>query len=236
MTTLRSRLRKICPPSVRPTVSALLARLPQPDRSKVFTGFYTSAGWGKDLETLSGPGSTLEQTAAVRSELPGLLKELDARSILDAPCGDLFWMKECDLGATEYIGMDVVAAIVADNTQRLAGSGRTFVVGDIVNGDLPRVDVILCRDCLVHLPFDDALAALRNFRRSGSTYLLATTFTGRTENSDIANAGGWRPLNLEREPFSLPEPLQLINERCPVANGKYADKSLGLWLLSSIPG
>ena len=202
----------------------------------MFTSIYANAGWGKHLDTVSGPGSTLEQTAVIRSEIPELLKTLDARSILDAPCGDLFWMKECDLGATEYIGMDVVPAIVADNAKRFAASGRTFIAGDIVKDDLPRVDVILCRDCLVHLPFDDALAALRNFRRSGSTYLLATTFTGRTGNSDIPAAGGWRPLNLERAPFSLPAPLQLVNECCPVADGKYADKSLGLWLLSSIPG
>ena len=37
--------------------------------------------------------------------------------------------------------------------------------------------MILCRDCLVHLTFDDARAALQNLRRSGSKYLLTTTFT-----------------------------------------------------------
>jgi hypothetical protein len=172
----------------------------------------------------------------IRRALPTLLAQLGAQSLLDVPCGDLFWMKECDLGPVEYIGMDVVPAIVAENAERFAAPRRTFVVGDLVRDDLPPADVVLCRDCLVHLPFDDALAALQNLRRSGSKYLLATTFTDRTSNRDIRFVGEWRPLNLQEGPFFLPAPLQIINEECPAADGKYADKSLGLWSISSIPG
>ena len=201
----------------------------------MFTTIYRSAGWGKDLATASGPGSTLEQTVVIRSALPALLTQLGAQSLLDVPCGDLFWMKECDLGAVEYIGMDLVPAMVAENTKQFGTPRRTFLVGDIVRDDLPPADVILCRDCLVHLTFDDARAALQNLRRSGSKYLLTTTFTDRTSNRDIHSPGEWRPLNLEQGPFFLPTPLELINEECPAANGKFADKSLGLWPLSAIP-
>jgi len=230
---VRARLATICPPSLRPAARKLASHLPKPDRAEVFRGIYRGGGWGKGLDTVSGLGSTLDQTAAVRRELPVVLKDVGARSILDAPCGDFFWMKECDLGCIDYIGMDLVPEIVAENAKRFAADGHRFIVGDIVNDDLPRVDAILCRDCLVHLPFADALAALRNFKRSGSEYLLTTTFTDRTSNSDVSTVGDWRPLNLERGPFSLPAPLRLVNECCPVAG--YSDKSLGLWLLSSIP-
>ena len=232
---IRTALRKVCPPSMQPSARALLARLPQPTRADVFTTIYRSAGWGKDLDTVSGPGSTLEQTAVIRKMLPELVMQLGAQSFLDVPCGDLFWMKECELGSLDYVGMDVVPALVAENTKRFGAPHRTFIVGDLVKDDLPCVDVVFCRDCLVHLPFRDALAALRNVRRSGSTYLLATTFTDRTSNRDIQSAGQWRPLNLERGPFCLPTPLHLLNEDCPAADGKYADKSLGLWPISEIP-
>ena len=184
---------------------------------------------------MSGPGSTLEQTAVLREALPPLVKQLGVTSFLDIPCGDLHWMKECDLGPIDYVGMDLVPALVAENTRKFGDPHRSFLVGDIVSDELPSADLILCRDCLVHLPFEDALAALRNIRRSGSTYLLATTFTGRTSNRDIQSAGQWRPLNLEQGPFFLPAPIQVLVEECPAADGSYADKSLGLWPISAIP-
>jgi len=232
---LGSALRKICPPSLRPKAGALRARLFPPDRSQVFSSIYRNATWGSDLETVSGPGSTLEETAVVRQELPGLLRRFGARSLLDAPCGDLYWMKECDLGDVDYIGMDVVPAMIDAISQQLAAPRRRFLVGDIVKDDLPKADVILCRDCLVHLPTPDVIAALRNFKRSGSTYLLTTTFTDRTDNDDLPAAGGWRPLNLVHRPFLLPDPVLVLNEHSRYADGAYPDKSLGLWDLSSLP-
>ena len=94
-------------------------------------------------------------------------------------------------------------------------------------------DVIICRDGLVHLSFADARAAIRNFRRSGSRYLLATTFVRRTENTDIPT-GGWRVLNMEAEPFCFPVPLALVDERCTHSGGAYVDKRLALWELAAL--
>jgi hypothetical protein len=63
--------------------------------------------------------------------------------------------------------------------------------------------------------------------------LLTTTFTEHPQNQDILT-GQWREINLELEPFSLPKPLLPVNEECTEADGKYADKSLGLWRISEI--
>jgi hypothetical protein len=93
------------------------------------------------------------------------------------------------------------------------------------------VDLVLCRDCLVHLSSKDAVAALRNLKRSGSTYLLATTFPEHTDNPDVIT-GYWRPINLELPPFALPRPMLMINEGCPERGG--ADKSLGLWRIADL--
>ncbi|MEX1027520.1 MAG: glycosyltransferase, partial [Candidatus Paceibacterota bacterium] len=90
------------------------------------------------------------------------------------------------------------------------------------------------------VPFDneDLLAQriieiLVNLCRSGSQWLLTTTFPGHRTGKDIA-IGKWRPLNLEAEPFCLPPPLTLVVERCTQGNGRFADKSLGLWHLHDI--
>ena len=105
-----------------------------------------------------------------------------------------------------------------------------FLCGDLTRIDLPRADLIVCRDGLVHLSFADASAAIDNFRRSGSRYLLATTFIDRGENEDVIT-GGWRVLNLQAAPFHLPAPLALVDERCTHTDGIYRDTRLGLWLL-----
>lgn len=183
-------------------------------------------------DSRSGPGSSLEETAVIRAELPRIVRDLDVRVLLDIPCGDFFWMGEVEpsLGLEAYIGADVVPAIVQANTDRHGSQRRRFVRLDLRTDDLPRADLVLCRDALDHLSYADIDLALANLVRAGSTYLLATTYPGRT-NADIAS-GDWRPLDLQSEPITLGEPMELINERS--AKPGYPDKSLGLWRLTDL--
>jgi glycosyltransferase involved in cell wall biosynthesis/SAM-dependent methyltransferase len=212
--------------------SAWRAAVPRSARAH-FTRIYEGNIFGS-RESHSGEGSTLEQTAAIRREIPALLRELGAKSLLDAPCGDFNWLREAELGVERYIGVDIVRDLVAADQRRYGRAGREFQCRDLIRDPLPAADVILCRDCLVHLNFRDARQMLRNFRRSGSRYLLTTTFTGRGENVDLTGSMLWRTLNLQRAPFNFPAPLHLINENCTEAGGAYADKCLGLWRLEGL--
>lgn len=192
----------------------------------VFTDIYRGNLW-YDPESVSGRGSTLERTAAVRAALPALLRELGARSLLDAPCGDFNWMRHVDLSGVSYAGADVVPDLIERNRQLYGGEGRAFLHLDITRDALPRADVVMCRDCLIHLSFADARRALRNFKASGSTYLLATTHAGVTENED-APTGGWRSLNLRLPPFDFPAPARTIVEDPAL------EKHLALWRLDEL--
>ena len=157
------------------------------------------------------------------------------KSLLDIPCGDHHWMKDVALDGISYVGMDIVPAMV-DRNQRLYGSGgKEFLVRDVVRDPLPQVDLILSRECFTHLPHRDIVASLRNIKRSGSVYLLTTTFTERTKNEDL-NRFGWRPVNLQLSPFDLPPPILVINENCTEHDGQYADKGLGLWKIADLRG
>jgi SAM-dependent methyltransferase len=197
----------------------------------VFRHAYRHNIWG-DPESLSGPGSGLLRTSSFRDQIPQLLNQLGALSLLDAGCGDFNWMKEVSLPVERYIGIDVVPELIAHNKQRYGDDKRSFILGDIVCDELPRADVILCRDCLVHFSIKDISRALRNFKRSRSRYLLATTFIEFPDNVEI-ETGGWRRLNLERRPFCFPSPEALIDEKCPHPGA--GDKRLALWRLESIP-
>lgn len=190
--------------------------------------------WGADT-SVSGVGSELEATAAIRARLPGLVKELGVRSLLDAPCGDHRWMASLDLDLDRYVGMDIVPSIIQALQERYQGdTRRSFMLADLTGDALPRCDLILSRDCLVHFSFATLGKALRNLNASGAVWLLTTTFPELERNEDIEDAD-WRPLNFERAPLRWPAPVEIINERCTEAGGAYADKSLALWRLSDLP-
>jgi SAM-dependent methyltransferase len=185
------------------------------------------------LESVCGHGSSLAQTAEIRQQLPLLFADFDVRSMLDAPCGDFNWMKLVISDVKEYVGADVLPELIAQNRRNLSDPNRKFITLDVQGDELPEVDLIFCRDCLVHFSYQDALRALYNFQKSKSTYLLTTTFTNRKVNDDIIT-GDWRTLNLQLAPFHFPPPITIINECCPEDGGRYSDKSLGLWRLSDI--
>lgn len=185
-------------------------------------------------ESRSGPGSGLDQTRLLRAALPDLCHRRDLRSLLDVPCGDWRWMATVDLSGVEYTGGDLLEELVELNRRAFGGPGRRFERLDLTASALPRADLLLCRDCLVHLSLADISRALANIRRSEITFLLATTFPAEPDNLEIVT-GDWRPLNLEAPPFGFPRPLELINEGCTEGDGRFRDKSLGLWRVSDLP-
>lgn len=199
---------------------------------EVFTEVYMKGLWGI-RESRSGNGSNLEQTKTIREQLPILIRDLGVRKLLDAPCGDFYWLKEVELDLDEYTGGDIVGELIEENRKKYESPGRKFTVLDIIGDEIPRVDLVFCRDCLVHFSFSDISSALDNIRKSSSTYFLTTTFRRRDWNEDIYT-GQWRPLNLQQPPFNFPEPINLIDENCTMNNGRYTDKCLGLWKLSDL--
>jgi hypothetical protein len=153
--------------------------------------------------------------------------------MLDVPCGDFRWMSEVELDGVKYIGADIVADLVERNQNKFGNENRKFIHLDLTKKVLPQVDLILCRDCLVHLSFENIQKALENIQNSGSKYLFLTTFSDRESNYDILS-GQWRPINFMKPPFSFKSPQLLINENCTEENGIYKDKCLGLWKIEDL--
>jgi hypothetical protein len=223
---LRCRSRVHPPLGLTPSVPEVAAAMPQ-----IFTEIFERNVWLGD-ESRSGQGSDMIQTEVIRRALPNLIRQFSVTTMLDAPCGDFNWMKTINLDVN-YMGGDIVATLIENNNRQYASSSRCFRILDVCRDELPTVDLVLCRDLLVHLSFDDAMRALTNFQRSGSRYLLTTTFSDRQANDNV-QTGQWRPLNLRLTPFNLPEPLVTINEGCTEWDGAWADKCLGLWRLADI--
>ena len=199
---------------------------------EIFEKIYHQHIWF-DQESRSGPGSTLAQTKTVREIITSLIDDYSITSILDIPCGDFNWMKEVNLTGCIYYGRDIVRDITFINQHRYGSDDRIFECSDITSSLLPTVDLVFCRDCLVHFSDHDIVKAIANIKESKSKLLLTTTFSGRS-NFDIPT-GSWRPLNLQNAPFNLSIPILLLPENCTEINGAYTDKSLALWSIESLP-
>jgi len=194
------------------------------DAATIFDRFYKENAWGT-AETASGPGSTLAYTAQIRAELPRLFEEFGVRTLLDAPCGDLNWIRAVEWREPiHYVGGDICSALIVRNRAITDRAGWSFLPLDIRRDPLPQADLWLCRDCLFHLPERDVFAVLRNFLRHDIPYLLTSCHTACRINSDIPT-GGFRLLNLELPPYGLPKPLATIDDWLP----GHAPRQLALW-------
>ena len=200
--------------------------------SEYFSKIYENKLFGRS-ESVSGPGSDLKATIAIRNVIPELIRSLEISNVVDLPCGDMFWFSKLDLQDIEYLGIDIVPELIS--ILRAKYPEHRFDVLDATKSIIPKADLIICRDLLVHLTNQQAVAVLENFKKSGSKFLLTTSFTETKLNQDliVPKVGvGWRPLNLAIAPFNLGSPLQLINEESNEGRGQFKDKSLALWQLN----
>ena len=202
---------------------------------KIFNRIYNENTWN-DPFSRSGTGSNLLQTQKIRTVVPAIVERYRIKTFLDIPCGDFFWMKEIqpvlDKTLDRYVGGDIVEELVKINNREHANAKFTFEVVDVQHSSIPKVDIVFCRDCFVHFSYKDILIAIKNIKKSRSTYLLTTTFPAR-KNRNILT-GTWFPINLQRFPFYFPQPLEIIEEDCTEFDGAYRDKAIALWEIEKI--
>lgn len=241
---LKGFIRKILPQSIIFKIKTLLAGFrggvkplldsDNPELKGKFTEIYDKDLFGGS-ESRSGEGSNLFQTQVIRDAIPRIINDFNIKSMIDAPCGDWYWMRHVKLDVDKYTGIDIVDPLIKANNKKFANESVSFEVKDLTKDSLPKCDLIFSRDLLVHLTYEDAIKVIANFKKSGAKYLLTTTFVDRAKNNDLVGEDSfWRALNLQLAPFNFPEPILVVNEECTEEAGIYKDKSLALWLLKDI--
>ena len=199
--------------------------------------FFTHVYWDgkrRNLESLSGVGSTLVQTSKIRKKLPILLSDFNITSIIDAPCGDLNWMIEIiNDYQGKYLGIDIVHPLIKDLSRRYANDRISFESHDLLSVVLPPADLLITRDFLFHLSFEDINKFLINFKKSDIKYLLTTShhLDHCHVNKDI-KTGDFRTIDLFKKPFLFP--LQFVH-----SFEDYVDpeppRSMFLWRNEDLP-
>jgi hypothetical protein len=203
----------------------------------VFTSVYQENRWG-DNSSVSGPGSSLEQTSIIREKLLDLIRNYKIRSITDAPCGDFFWMKEvlknetCNIDS--YTGIDIVEDLIMKNQRKYGSDKIGFIHADLTRDIVPKADLIICRDCFLHLSYRNIYNILNNFKLSGADYILASSYN-RHKNSNVYKFSvEGMAINLEVFPFMIKNRLVSINEDYHGQNEMYNDKSLNFIRVDSL--
>jgi hypothetical protein len=164
----------------------------------------------------------------VRENLPGLIGDLGIHTLLDLPCGDLHWLSKIDLPVSHYIGGDIVPELIERTREQHGRSDRTFIQIDICNDLLPQADMLLCRDCFIHLSEDMIFRAIDNILRSNIRYLLTTTFPDGRNRS--IRTGDFFTIDLCAPPYNFPPPLRVLEDWVP----PFDRRQLALWEVESL--
>lgn len=172
-------------------------------------------------ETVNGPGCTMAATEQLRPALPELFAKYDIKTVLDVGCGDWTWMQHVDLsGIDQYIGWDVDPETIAENQRQFGDNPKvSFSVRNLLTvSEIPQVDLIIARQVLIHFPNQYIADVLEKFKKSGSTYLLASHWPTETENHEYVSEGfayrGYveRTVNLLTPPFEFGRLVDAVNE------------------------
>jgi len=74
----------------------------------------------------------------------------------------------------------------------------------LIKDEFPNAHLMICRDCLFHLSYEDTRLVLKNFINSGIQYLLTTTHKNISgfQNRNIST-GSFRKIDLFSTPYSF---------------------------------
>ena len=171
------------------------------DHAEIFDYIYRNDLWGGG----SGTGSSEEATRNYRQFLHNFMRANGVKSVLDLGCGDWQFSRHMDWTGIDYLGVDV-SRVALENTRSFARPGIAFRQLNAVADPLPPADLLVAKDVLQHWSNADILALLPKlpaFRFALITNGFLPDAAAQT-NQDIAPGMEYRPVDLQKPPFSLP--------------------------------
>ncbi len=167
-----------------------------------FSAIYRNNEWGFG----SGVGSLPDNNTGYMRFLEAFLREHQIASVVDFGCGDWQFSRLVDWNGARYLGLDLVPEVIAANQQAYARDGVEFAHFRGLD-DVPTADLLLCKDVFQHLPNAVIKAYLETFRQRAKFLLITNDDQPDNAVNGAIEAGGWRPIRLERAPFSERAPV-----------------------------
>ncbi|CAE7946372.1 unnamed protein product [Symbiodinium sp. KB8] len=198
-------------------------------RRLAFEEIHSAGWWGR-----SGSGSSKEHTAQIAARLVQFLARVQpggAGSLLDVGCGWGEWVPEAleaglasgalRRGHFRYLGLDIAFQPIEHLRRKHRDSELRFEVADGVEDALPQgYAVAMVRHVFQHLNLRDAWRLLSNLWKAKPAFVVLSSWPD-SQNEDLESFGGssafaamepaslknFKSYDLQKPPFSLPEPL-----------------------------
>ena len=189
------------------------------DLKTTFTNIYKINYWG-DSQTRSGPGSNNKNTINLKKKIIKIIKDHKIKSIVDAPCGDFYWMKNVIANENvQYTGIDIVNELILKNISLYSNKKIKFKRLDITKNICQPCDLLICRDFLFHLSYTDINNFFKNLSKAKIKYFLTSSHSTPTSNRFLKNknivSGDFRKINLFNKPFNFTKKIKYImNDNC----------------------
>ena len=202
------------------------------NKEEKFKLIYKFSYWKSSTsKSFSGSGSEINATQNIRKDLFEFIKRENINTILDAPCGDFYWMSKMNLDDFVYTGADIVDEIIEENKKKYEKKNLKFIKIDIIKDSLKKYDLIINRDCLVHFDNNEIIETLNTLK---SLILLfgSTIFLEKYSNDLSKKPDKWRPINLTKDPFNLPKPYIILNDNY---EGEFdSNKFFAIWKIKDL--
>jgi hypothetical protein len=194
-------------------------------RRDYFSKVYESKAWAPAGDApLSGSGSSVARTAKAREGILLAIERVNAKSFVDTSCGDLTWMPllfpEFVARGVEYRGQDIVPSLIAKHQQKHGNPGKiSFCTVDGSVTPPPKADILFSRESLQHLSLTDGVATLRQWKASGSRFLLMTDYQDSgncgVKRDGLYEGGTNHVPSYEKTPYNFPPPIAAFPEQNP---------------------
>jgi hypothetical protein len=193
--------------------SRIRKRYGQLSVAEAFSQTYQDQLWGNVAgeRFFSGGGSLEEFTGPYVDWVARFVIDHKINTIVDLGCGDFrVGRRICNAVEANYIGVDIVPALIAHNEAQFGDGRISFKLGDIIEDELPNGELCLIRQVLQHLSNEQISQVLANCSKYPYLAVTEDVYNGPTArpNLDIMHGPDNRLFQhsgvfLDLEPFAI---------------------------------
>ena len=181
---------------------------------QIFASIYEKGKWGNDKSKNFNSGSGSHSSTLVNPYIKSLRELFSEQglklSVADVGCGDFTVGVQTVEVFKSYYAIDVVPKLIQFHQNNNSRENLVFLLQDVTTEKLPKVDVVIARQCLQHLTNNQILSFLFNLPNE-LRYLVVTEHLPRGSfqpNIDIQTGHETRLVKnsgvvLHEHPFNL---------------------------------
>ena len=172
----------------------------------VFTDIYTKRLWFGG----SGSGSLAENTVSYRNFLETFISDNEIKTVLDFGCGDWQFSRLINWKNVNYLRIDVVDCLIAENSNKYSSANIKFALFDPDLDALPAADLIIIKDVFQHWPNKTIQEFIPKLSLYQFNLITNTKESYKMDNGEFLDMGlnrdidlgDFRPLDLALTPFN----------------------------------